>query len=105
MALHVRCDPGRGPDTTLIPTPAPIVTASTSARTLNSSLAGSHSSAARTPSQSEKGTGCGCPPMMSTVPSGSTTLVWKARGKCIGFFAARTCRWIGGLSDWGQLHG
>ena len=46
---------------------------------LNRSVAGSHSSALKTEFSSENGSRAGLPPSTSTLPSGSTTLLWNAR--------------------------
>ena len=47
------------------------------------SLAGSQSSALRTAVLSENGAGKFWPPITTTLPSGSTTLLWKARALAI----------------------
>src|SRR5690242_19355109 len=54
------------------------------AMVVNCSVAGSHISALRTAVLSENGTGKFWPPNTTTLPSGSTTLLWNARGLAIG---------------------
>ena len=56
---------------------------------VNVSVAGSHISALSTAVLSENGTGKFCPPNTTTLPSGSTTLLWKARAFAIGRDLAR----------------
>ena len=53
------------------------------ASVVNGSVAGSHISALSTAVLSENGTGKFCPPNTTTLPSGSTTLLWNARGLAI----------------------